>query len=786
MTTLSTVPKPLTRRRALQAPVAALAAGALPAAWAQGTPPASAPAPLQIVGPWEISGLAPARSGYVFTRLQVTETLLDAADDGQPRPALARLWRRSADGLVWQFELRPGARFHDGTPVTAAAVVRSLQAAQMAPALLSQAPIESISAPDVGTVLIRLQRPHTALPALLAHSSTMVLAPASYGADGKVRSIIGSGPYRIAQLVPPQQVETVVFDAYDGLRPAIAAVRYLAASRAETRALMAESGQADLAYGLDPASLRRLQRHAQNPALARRTPGRVAHPAPAPAAARPGSRCTPAARRRLAAPQRRPARCKRPAAAPGDPHLCGPARAAADCHRLAGAVAAGGHGGESEHRQLGRRAPGPPRRQPATGAGCAQLRQRARPHRHAGGRLCRPGRRLGRHGLAQRHRGAGPARADAHPDAARAHARAAAIHHAHPASRAARDPRGVVPPACGRGAPAGGRHAGPAGAFLPPDRHGVDQPMNPLISTPWAALLGRRLVQVLAVSLLIGTLCFLMVRALPGDLAMRVAAGRYGYDLVSNAAADAVRAELGLDRPGWLALLHWWRDMATFNLGQSLVSQRSVWHEVTHHLGATLRLSAAALAIAFAVGVPLGVWAGLRPKGWVDKASWLMAVVLRALPPFLLSVLLILLVAVQWGFLPAGGDESQASLVLPALTLGLGLAAGLARVTRAAMLEVVVSPFFEFARTKGLSDWQALVRHGLRNAAVPVTAYLGVEALFAWPGIGHALVHAVFGRDIPVVQGTALCMGVLFVVFNLLVDAACLTLDPRHARKVAA
>ena len=139
--------------------------------------------------------------------------------------------------------------------------------------------------------------------------------------------------------------------------------------------------------------------------------------------------------------------------------------------------------------------------------------------------------------------------------------------------------------------------------------------MNPLMSKPWAALLGRRLVQVLAVSLLIGTLCFLMVRALPGDLAMRVAAGRYGYDLVSNAAADAVRAELGLDRPGWLALLHWWRDMATFNLGQSLVSQRSVWHEVEHHRGATLRLSAAALAMAFAVGVPLGVWAGLRPQG---------------------------------------------------------------------------------------------------------------------------------------------------------------------------
>ena len=322
--------------------------------------------------------------------------------------------------------------------------------------------------------------------------------------------------------------------------------------------------------------------------------------------------------------------------------------------------------------------------------------------------------------------------------------------------------------------------------------------MNLLLRNPWLHMLGRRGLQVVALALIIGTLCFFMVRALPGDLAMRVAASRYGLDLVSGAAADAVRAEMGLNQSALQGLLGWWRDMATLNLGQSLITQRPVWGEVAHHLGATLRLSAAALAIAFAVGVPLGVWAGLRPQGWVDKASWLMAVVLRALPPFLLSVLLILLVAVQWGFLPAGGDESQASLVLPALTLGLGLAAGLARVTRAAMLEVVVSPFFEFARTKGLSDWQALVRHGLRNAAVPVTAYLGVQALFlvegalvvetlfAWPGIGHALVHAVFGRDIPVVQGTALCMGVLFVVFNLLVDAACLALDPRHTQKVAA
>lgn len=226
-------------------------------------PATSTSTPLQIVGPWEISGLAPSNSGYVFTRLQVTETLMGAGDDGQPQAALAQRWRVSADGLQWHFALRPAARFHDGTRVTAAAVVRSLQAAQVAPALPSQAPIESIAAPDQGTVAIRLQRPYSALPALLAHASTMVMAPASYSADGKVQRIIGSGPYRITVVVPPQQVEVVAFNGYDGPRPAIASVRYLAVSRAETRALMAESGQADLAYGLDPASLRRLRRRSQ-------------------------------------------------------------------------------------------------------------------------------------------------------------------------------------------------------------------------------------------------------------------------------------------------------------------------------------------------------------------------------------------------------------------------------------------------------------------------------------------------------------------------------------------
>ncbi|WP_119153237.1 ABC transporter permease [Caldimonas tepidiphila] len=316
-------------------------------------------------------------------------------------------------------------------------------------------------------------------------------------------------------------------------------------------------------------------------------------------------------------------------------------------------------------------------------------------------------------------------------------------------------------------------------------------------SSAWGGLLARRAVQALALALFVGTVCFFMARALPGDLATRIAAGRYGYDLVSNAAADAVRAELGLDRPLGLALLQWWGEIARGDLGTSLVTGVPVWQEVAHQLGHTIDLALASVGLAALIGLPLGIRAGLRPGGGCDRLTLALAVLLRAMPPFLLALLLMLLVAVQLGMLPVAGDAHDGGLLLPALTLALPLAAGLARVARHAMREAVQSPSHEFARTKGLSDWQALLRHGLRHAALPVVAWLGVqtvflaegalvvETLFAWPGIGHALVHAVFGRDVPMIQGTALCMGLLFVAFNLGVDAACMALDPRRATEEA-
>ncbi len=217
---------------------------------------------LQVVAPWEVGGLAPARSGHLFMRLQVCETLVDVGTDGRLQPGLAQRWSCSADGLAWRFHLRPTARFHDGTAVDAQAVKRSLEAALRPPSLLSQAPIVGLDSEGAHTLVVRLARPHMGLPQRLTHSTTLILAPASFDASSNVTQVIGSGPYRVARTEAPQRLETESFEAYDGPPMAIQRVQYLSAGRSETRALMALSGQADLAYGLDPVSLARVRQHA--------------------------------------------------------------------------------------------------------------------------------------------------------------------------------------------------------------------------------------------------------------------------------------------------------------------------------------------------------------------------------------------------------------------------------------------------------------------------------------------------------------------------------------------
>ena len=305
-----------------------------------------------------------------------------------------------------------------------------------------------------------------------------------------------------------------------------------------------------------------------------------------------------------------------------------------------------------------------------------------------------------------------------------------------------------------------------------------------------------RLLQAVMVAVLVGAVGFALMHALPGDQAFRLAAERYGPDMVDAAAATALRAELGLDRPMLVQLVEWLGRVLRLDLGRSLVSGDPVIDELSIQLGYSLLLAGVALPLSALIGLPLGILAGLRAGGVADRLALGGAVLLRALPTYALGLGLILLLSVQLGWLPPGGFEGWAELVLPALTLALGLAALSSRVTRDAVVAVGAAPYLAFARWKGLPERDAWQRHGLRNAAIPVVTVLGlqlvglvegiiiVESLFAWPGIGHALTHAIFARDIPEVQGAALAMGLLFVGLNAGADLLCALLDPRRSRRL--
>ena len=303
-----------------------------------------------------------------------------------------------------------------------------------------------------------------------------------------------------------------------------------------------------------------------------------------------------------------------------------------------------------------------------------------------------------------------------------------------------------------------------------------------------------RLMQAAIVAVTVGALCFVLMRVLPGDAAMRIAAGRYGPDAGITAAAEQVRLELGLDRPWFVQFGEWLGSLMRLDLGHSLVTGAPVVRELQVQLGASVWLAAAALLLSLAIGPWIGVLSGLKPGGIADRLGLAGAAVFRAIPPFVLGLILMLVFSKQLGWLPPAGFGSPREILLPALTLALGLAAMSSRVTRNAVAGVASAPYFSFARLKGLSEAMVVRRHGLRNAAIPVVSYLGlqaiylvegvvvVESLFAYPGIGHALVHAIVERDIPMVQGTALVMGLMFVAIAALVDLLSYRLDPRLRR----
>jgi len=284
----------------------------------------------------------------------------------------------------------------------------------------------------------------------------------------------------------------------------------------------------------------------------------------------------------------------------------------------------------------------------------------------------------------------------------------------------------------------------------------------------------------------VSTLVFLLLVLIPGD-PVDVVLG----ESAQSADREAMRAALGLDRSLAERWARFYLDLAHGDLGDSLVRHQPVSQLIMQRLPATLQLAAAAFLLVLLVAVPLGVLAAWSRGRWMDRLAQAFALAGVSLPNFWLGPLLVLLFSIALGWTPVSGNLEPGSLILPAVTLGLSMAAITTRMVRSSLLEVAAQPFLRTARCKGLGEGAVMLRHALPNAMLPVIIVLGLqlgsllagavitEVVFAWPGIGSLLVDAIRQRDYPVVQGAVLCIALSYVLANRFADLLAAWLDPR-------
>jgi peptide/nickel transport system permease protein/oligopeptide transport system permease protein len=300
----------------------------------------------------------------------------------------------------------------------------------------------------------------------------------------------------------------------------------------------------------------------------------------------------------------------------------------------------------------------------------------------------------------------------------------------------------------------------------------------------------RRLL--LAVPVLLGVVFAVMLtlELIPGD-AVSLMLGEHA----TPEAVSQLRAYLGLDKPLLVRYVAYLERLAHGDLGVSILQHRPVVDELADTWPATLELTVAALVIAAAVGVPAGVVSAARPNSLFDAVARLGSLFGLSMPIFWTGLVLIVLFSLWLPWLPVGGRGSLAHLVLPAVALSMPSIAMIARLTRSSVLEVLREDYVRTARAKGLREAWVVLRHGLRNALLPILTLLGLQAgqlmggavltetVFSWPGLGRLMVKAIFSRDYVLLQGAVLVYALAFVLVNLVVDLSYGLLDPRISRQ---
>jgi ABC-type dipeptide/oligopeptide/nickel transport system permease component len=295
-----------------------------------------------------------------------------------------------------------------------------------------------------------------------------------------------------------------------------------------------------------------------------------------------------------------------------------------------------------------------------------------------------------------------------------------------------------------------------------------------------------RLLYTIPVVWLVVSVVFLLIHLVPGDpIQQMLGEGAASADIA------AARHAYGLDVPLGHQYLNYWRGLLHGDMGKSLRFNQNVGHIIAQAYPWTLQLTLAALTVALCLAVPAGVRSAIRRNQWDDRLLSFVSLLGLSFPNFALGPILILLFAIQLGWLPVSGSVSLANLVLPAITMGSALAAILTRMVRTSMLEELSQDYIRTARAKGLPERTVLYRHALRNAMVPVLTVVGLqfgamlagaivtETIFSWPGIGRLTVQAISNRDYYLVQGCILVIGLTYVLVNLLTDLMYSVLNPR-------
>jgi peptide/nickel transport system permease protein len=277
-----------------------------------------------------------------------------------------------------------------------------------------------------------------------------------------------------------------------------------------------------------------------------------------------------------------------------------------------------------------------------------------------------------------------------------------------------------------------------------------------------------------------------MIHLVPGDpIQAMLGEGAAGADVA------AARHAYGLDEPLPLQYVHYWRGVLHGDLGRSVRLNKPVGQLVATAWPSTLRLALCAMLVAVLLAIPAGVRSATRRNLWDDRALSFFSLLGLSFPNFALGPILILLFAIRLDLLPVSGASGAGALILPAVTMGLSLAAILTRMVRTSMLEELGQDYIRTARAKGLSESRVVYGHALRNALIPVVTVLGLqfgallagtivtETIFAWPGLGRLTINAISNRDYALVQGCLLTIGLTYVAVNFLTDLAYSALNPR-------